>query len=81
MRPTPRALAIAEGLVRTGRATPAEESENHLVLACKAGGYYWITFDGKNVSRGPAYAVADKLQSGFIAAMERAGAPVQGRPR
>jgi hypothetical protein len=46
MRPTSRALAIAEGLTRTGRAVPGEESVNHLVLWCKAGGYYWIAFDG-----------------------------------
>jgi hypothetical protein len=28
--------------------------------------------------RGPAYTVAEKLQPGFIAATERAGAPIRG---
>jgi hypothetical protein len=52
LRPTPRALAIAEGLVRTGRATRLREADNHIVLRSKASGFYWVAFDGESVRPG-----------------------------
>ena len=81
LRPTPRALAIAEGLVRTGRATRVDESDNHIVLRCKSGGFYWIAFDGARVLRGAVVKDTEQLQSGFVAAMERAGSPARGERR
>jgi hypothetical protein len=58
-----------------------QEADEHIVLACKAGGFYWISFDGRRVLRGFSYSAAEKLQPGFVAAMEHAGAPARSRRR
>jgi hypothetical protein len=72
--PTIRALAIAEGLVRTGRATASEQEESYIRLPGAKGGYYWVTYSGDRLLRGSELLYAEDLQPGFLAAMERAGA-------
>jgi hypothetical protein len=69
-----RAAAIARGLVRTERAAKGIRSDQGMLrLECLSGGFYWISFDGSGVLRGPTLREADELQAKFIDAMERAG--------
>jgi hypothetical protein len=69
-----RAMAIAEGLIRTKRAgRHGVVDRGMLKLECTKGGYYWISLDGSRVLRGSAIFEADELQPKFIDAMERAG--------
>lgn len=56
--PSRRALAIAEGLIRTGRASGAETDGGYLRVRAAAGGLR---------------QQADELQPGFVNAMARAG--------
>jgi hypothetical protein len=72
--PSPRAAAVAEGLVRTGRASDPITTDGYIRLVAGAGQHYWVSSDGQRVLRGPDLGDADELQAGFIAAMERAGA-------
>ena len=72
--PSPRAVAVAEGLVRTGRASAPITVDGYIRLVAGAGQHYWVSSDGQRVLRGPDLGDADELQAGFIAAMERAGA-------
>ena len=69
-----RARAIAEGLIRTKRAHyHGVFDQGMLRLACRKGGYYWISLDGSRVLRGKMLFEAEELQPKFIEAMERAG--------
>jgi hypothetical protein len=71
---SPRAKAIAEGLIRTERAgRHGVIDQGTLKLECTKGGYYWISLDGSRVLRGKVIFEADELQPKFIDAMERAG--------
>jgi hypothetical protein len=71
---SPRAKAIAEGLIRTDRAgRHGVIDQGMLKLECTKGGYYWVSFDGSRVVRGARLPTADELQPKFTDAMERAG--------
>lgn len=72
--PSARALAIARGLVRTGRASDIEAQTGYLRVVGVRDHFYWITFDGVRVLRGGRRDFADELQPGFVDAMARAGA-------
>jgi hypothetical protein len=72
--PTPRARAIANGLIQTKRATNAQSEDGFIRLEAKGGGFYWVSFDGLRLLRGAAFWDAEELQAKFIVAMERAGA-------
>jgi hypothetical protein len=72
LAPSPRAQAIAAGLVRTGRATNLRVTGN-FVRADGLGATYWVRTDGTGVLRGHMIGGADELQTGFIEAMVRAG--------
>lgn len=73
--PSLRATAVAEGLVRTGRAVlPHETAHGFITLSGSAWGRYWISYDGTRLLRGVDFRTAEELQPGFIDAMERAGA-------
>jgi hypothetical protein len=67
-----RAKAIAEGLVRSGRAAKFRVAAG-FVRANGGGAIYWISADGTRVLRGDAVDSADELQPGFLQAMVRAG--------
>jgi hypothetical protein len=69
--PSPRAWAIAEGLVRTRRATKYDAIEGY-IRADGGAQRYWISDDGKRVLRGTIIPTAEELQDGFIEAMARA---------
>jgi hypothetical protein len=71
-KPSARAQAIAAGLIRTGRAVRSRAAAG-FIRADGVGATYWITGDGARVLRGDAVEIADELQSGFAAAMARAG--------
>ena len=69
-----KARALAEGLIRTGRATEARAMDGHLQLRAKSGGgYYWITADGSRLLRGDELEIAEELQQKFADSMVRAG--------
>ncbi len=68
-----RARAVAQGLIRTGRA------EHHgvfdrgmLKLRGRKGGNYWVSLDGSRLLRGRELFEAEELHPGFIDVMERA---------
>ena len=70
--PSPRAQAIAAGLVRAGRATNYRVFGN-FVRADGVGATYWVSNDGTRVLRGDMIGGADEMQPGFLEAMARAG--------
>jgi hypothetical protein len=70
----PRAKQIAEGLVRTGRASDARLFRAWLQLRATAGNFYWIALDGSALLRGATFDGAEELQQRFADAMARAGA-------
>ena len=71
---SPRATTIARGLIATRRAAGIIAMDNGtLRIRCRAGGYYWISLDGRRVLRGKMLFEADELQPKFSDAMERAG--------
>ena len=71
---SPRAKQIAEGLVRTGRASDARLFRTWLQLRATAGNFYWIALDGSALLRGATFDGAEELQQRFSDAMARAGA-------
>lgn len=71
--PSPRAWAIAAGLVRTRRATQYDVTIGYIRADGVDGQRYWISDDGHRVFKGTTIAIADELQGGFIEAMSRAG--------
>ena len=75
MQPTlsPRAKAIAEGLIRSGRGSDPRLAHGHLRLRAKLGGFYWIASDGARLLRGDELDAAEELQSSFTEAMAQAG--------
>jgi len=74
-----RAKVIARGLIRTGRANRGGQPDHGLIrFECPNGGFYWISLDGARLLRGTTLWDADELQPKFCAAMERAGAALQG---
>lgn len=68
-----RAMVIAAGLMRTGRASDAQKSGGFIRLRATGGGFYFVAHDGVRVLRGDELDDAEELQQGFVAAMERAG--------
>ena len=72
-KPSPRAKAIATGLVRSGRAAKFQVSGGFVRADGIGSAIYWITGDGTRVLRGDTVDNADELQPGFIEAMTRAG--------
>jgi hypothetical protein len=74
-RKTPRAKAIAEGLIRTERAGHKGVLEQGMLkLKCRKGGYYWISLDGSRILSGASLLFdPEELQEKFRDAMERAG--------
>ena len=72
--PSPRAWTIANGLVRTGRATNPKRIDGFIWLFSAHGERYWVSYDGQRVLRGRDLQTADELQAGFIETMVRAGA-------
>lgn len=75
--PCDRAWAIAEGLIRTGRAERSKETEKFIRVDGIKGACYWVAFDGNTILRGRSVTIADELQPGFVDAMARAGAGVE----
>ena len=72
--PSRRANLIAKGLVRTERAAPGAKLDcGFLWLECFAGGFYWVSLNGRRLLRGSTLEEAEELQPKFAAAMERAG--------
>lgn len=71
--PSPRAWAIAAGLVRTQRAAKYEVTKGYIRADGVGAQRYWISDDGQRVLRGTIIPIADELQGGFIEAMARAG--------
>lgn len=71
--PCDRAWAVAEGLIRTGRAERSRESGKFIRVDGVKGACYWVAFDGCRVLRGRTVMAADELQAGFVDAMARAG--------
>lgn len=72
--PSGRALAIAKGLIRTGRALDPTPDMDFIRLVGTSGGFYWIANDGGELLRGTALDTADALQTGFVDILARAGA-------
>jgi hypothetical protein len=72
-KPSPRAKAIAVGLVRTGRAAKCRAAAG-FVRVDGGEATYWVSNDGARVLRGDMIDSAMELQRGFIEAMARAGA-------
>jgi hypothetical protein len=68
-----RAKAMADGLIRTGRASDYGATNSHLQLRAKRGGFYWITADGDSLMRGDTLDGAEQLQPNFAQAMVHAG--------
>jgi hypothetical protein len=69
-----RAKAIANGLIRTGRASEGRAARGHLRLrAERTGSFYWITADGSRLLRGDELDSAEELQASFVQAMVQAG--------
>jgi hypothetical protein len=69
-----RAHAIAEGLMRTDRASDLRVYHGYLQLRAKhRGGFYWISLDGGRLLRGDELDTADELQPHFAQAMMQAG--------
>jgi hypothetical protein len=71
---SPRAKQIAEGLVRTGRASDTRLFRTWLQLRATAGNFYWIDLDGSALLRGATFDGADELQQSFADAMAHAWA-------
>ena len=72
--PSLRAWAIANGLIRTGRAATPLHVRRFICLHTAGSHRYWVSYDGHRVRRGRELADAEELQSGFVEAMVRAGA-------
>jgi hypothetical protein len=67
-----RARAIAEGLVRTGRAYDPRTVGTHIRLRARAGWrFYWVAVDGGELLRGDALDMAEELQQTFVDAMAK----------
>jgi hypothetical protein len=62
---SPRAKQIAEGLVRTGRASDARLFRTWLQLRATAGNFYWIAMNGSALLRGDTFDGAEELQPSF----------------
>jgi hypothetical protein len=75
MTASAKALAIAEGLVRTGRASGPVQVRGFLRVDAANGEPYWVSDDGTQILRGADPETADELQPGFVNAMARAGGP------
>jgi hypothetical protein len=77
-----RAEAIAEGLLRSGRAEPpVQRIAGNLRLHCITGNprhYFLIPGDGSFVLRGTALFTAEELAKGFVEAMIRVGSAEVG---
>jgi hypothetical protein len=71
--PSERAHRIAEGLIRTGRATDCHPVPGYLRLTGKEGDRYWISMNGNKLLRGFTFDGATEIQGGFANAMVRAG--------
>jgi hypothetical protein len=73
MKASQRAHAIAEGLMRTDRASDLCIHRDYLRLRAKrGGGFYWIAFDGGRLLRGDELATSEELQPHFAHAMLQA---------
>jgi hypothetical protein len=68
-----RAKAMADGLIRTGRAWDCRAIRGHLELRAKRGGFYWITADGQHLLQRDDLESALELQPNFAQAMVRLG--------
>jgi hypothetical protein len=68
-----RARTMADGLIRTGRASDYGATSSHLQLRARRGGFYWITADGERLMHGDALDSAEELQPNFAQAMVQAG--------
>jgi hypothetical protein len=71
--PSDRAMAIARGLIRSGRASGVKSHSGYLRLPTENNFFYWISFHGDRLLRGERRESATELQRGFIDAMVRAG--------
>jgi hypothetical protein len=78
---SPRARAIAEGLVRTGRAYDPRTVGTYIRLRARvrrAGWrFYWVAIDGGELLRGDARDMAEELQQTFVDAMAKAGGSLE----
>jgi hypothetical protein len=75
-----RARAIAEGLVRTGRASAPRTVGTYIRLRARvgrAGRFYWVAVDGGELLRGDALNLAEQLQQTFVDAMAKAGGSLE----
>jgi len=74
--PTPsrRAMTIANGLIRSGRASHPQATHGFIRLAGTSGARYFVSFDGERVLRGDTVEQASEIQQAFIDAMARRGA-------
>jgi hypothetical protein len=71
--PTPRAMAIATGLIRSGRASGPETFRQYIRLADASRERHYVAFNGNRLFRGDTLEQASELQHGFIEAMARKG--------
>ena len=77
----PKARSIAEGLIATGRGSELCLTDSYVRLRAKAGGFYWISFDGRRLLRGDEVSEAEPLQPKFADAMSKAAEGMAGRNR
>lgn len=76
MRPNNTARAIAEGLIRSGRALPKAERLGSIIRLETVGSafdFYWLSIDGKELRRGRMLREAEPLVPGFAARMAEIG--------
>jgi hypothetical protein len=66
-------MAIANGLIRTGRAAHPQSIRGYIHLAGVSGDRYFVAFDGNRLLRGDTVEHASPLQPGFVEAMARKG--------
>jgi len=79
---TPRAIAVARGLRRTGRigdlrsglSGAAGREDRWLILPACRDEFYFLRWDGNELRRGEDVIDSEPLQDGFVAAMARIGA-------
>jgi len=81
IRLSPRAIAIARGLRRTGRIADLRAAlsgasgreDRWLVLPARRDEFYFLRVDGGELRRGEDFIASEPLQPGFVGAMIRVG--------
>ena len=72
--PSPRARAVARGLIETGRGIAMRPVGGFIRVRAESGADYWVSHSGNALLRGEAPETAEELQAGFVNTMAKAGA-------